>query len=136
MGCAHTQGTLDDLALRRVLRRLEDGDGRRVEAGSGQAHPQLGTGQLALHNPADGRAAKQLEKNRRRRHLGRGVERHPELDGELGEHYGAGLTEREVRYFVDYEWARGTEDVLWRRSKAGLRLDAGQRARVRSLLGA
>ena len=57
-------------------------------------------------------------------------------DGELGEHYGAGLTEREVRYFVDYEWARGTEDELWRRSKAGLRLDADQQARVRRLLGA
>jgi glycerol-3-phosphate dehydrogenase len=57
-------------------------------------------------------------------------------DGELGEHYGAGLTEREVRYFVDYEWARGAEDVLWRRSKAGLRLDADQQARVRRLLGA
>jgi glycerol-3-phosphate dehydrogenase len=57
-------------------------------------------------------------------------------DGDVGEHFGAGLTEREVRYFVEQEWARSAEDVLWRRSKAGLRLDAGQQARVRALLAA
>src|SRR5688572_1571404 len=57
-------------------------------------------------------------------------------DGEVGEHYGAGLTEREVRYFVDREWARSAEDVLWRRSKAGLHLDAAQQARIGALLGA
>jgi glycerol-3-phosphate dehydrogenase len=37
---------------------------------------------------------------------------------------------------VEQEWARSAEDVLWRRSKAGLRLDAGQQARVRALLAA
>ena len=35
-----------------------------------------------------------------------------------GEDFGAGLTEREVRYFVEHEWARTAEDVLWRRTKA------------------
>ncbi|HEX6267120.1 MAG TPA: glycerol-3-phosphate dehydrogenase [Burkholderiales bacterium] len=57
-------------------------------------------------------------------------------DGQVGEHYGAGLTEREVRYFVDCEWARSADDVLWRRSKAGLHLDAGQQARLGALLAA
>ena len=57
-------------------------------------------------------------------------------DGELGEHYGAGLTEREIRYFVETEWARSAEDVLWRRTKAGLHLDATQRARLGMLLPA
>jgi len=57
-------------------------------------------------------------------------------DGQLGEHYGAGLTEREVRYFVDCEWAHSAEDVLWRRSKAGLHLDQGQQAQIREALGA
>ena len=57
-------------------------------------------------------------------------------DGDVGEHYGAGLTEREVRYFVDAEWARSAEDVLWRRTKAGLHLDARQRSRVGELLAA
>jgi len=51
-------------------------------------------------------------------------------DGELGEHYGAGLTERELRYFVEHEWARTAEDVLWRRTKAGLDMSEAQRGRV------
>jgi glycerol-3-phosphate dehydrogenase len=51
-------------------------------------------------------------------------------DGELGENYGAGLTERELRYFVDHEWARTAEDVLWRRTKAGLEMNEAQRLRV------
>ena len=57
-------------------------------------------------------------------------------DGRLGEHYGAGLTEREVRYFVECEWARSAEDVLWRRTKAGLHLDERQQARVRAVVAA
>jgi glycerol-3-phosphate dehydrogenase len=57
-------------------------------------------------------------------------------EGDVGENYGAGLTEREVRYFIDAEWARSAEDVLWRRSKAGLHLDARQRARIRERLAA
>jgi len=51
-------------------------------------------------------------------------------DGELGEHYGAGLTERELRYFVQHEWAQTAEDVLWRRTKAGLAMSEAQRAHV------
>jgi glycerol-3-phosphate dehydrogenase len=49
---------------------------------------------------------------------------------DLGEHYGADLYAREVDYFVEREWARSAEDVLWRRTKAGLQLNAGQRAAV------
>ena len=56
-------------------------------------------------------------------------------DGIVGEHYGADLTERELRYFVEHEWAASAEDVLWRRSKAGLHLDAAQRARVMQAMG-
>ncbi len=51
-------------------------------------------------------------------------------DGQLGEHFGAGLTERELRYFIEREWARGAQDVLWRRTKAGLHLDQRARDRV------
>lgn len=57
-------------------------------------------------------------------------------DGTVGEHFGAGLTEREVRYFVDSEWARSAADVLWRRSKAGLHLTAAQQERIAAVLGA
>jgi glycerol-3-phosphate dehydrogenase len=48
----------------------------------------------------------------------------------LGEELGAGLTERELRYLVDHEWARTPEDVLWRRTRLGLRADAAMTARV------
>ena len=56
-------------------------------------------------------------------------------DGRLGEHFGAGLTERELRYFIEREWARGAQDVLWRRTKAGLHLDQRARARVEAAFG-
>jgi glycerol-3-phosphate dehydrogenase len=49
---------------------------------------------------------------------------------DLGEDFGANLTEREVAYFVEHEWARTSEDVLWRRTKAGLHMSEAQRARV------
>lgn len=42
---------------------------------------------------------------------------------DLGETFGADLTEAEVRWLVDREWARTADDILWRRTKLGLRLD-------------
>jgi glycerol-3-phosphate dehydrogenase len=41
---------------------------------------------------------------------------------DLGLHFGATLTEREVRWLMDREYAREAEDVVWRRSKLGLKL--------------
>jgi glycerol-3-phosphate dehydrogenase len=38
----------------------------------------------------------------------------------MGRNLGAGLTEIELRWMRDREWARTAEDVLWRRSKLGL----------------
>jgi glycerol-3-phosphate dehydrogenase len=45
---------------------------------------------------------------------------------DLGQHFGAGLTAREVTWLRDHEWARSAEDILWRRSKLGLRLSSQQ----------
>ncbi len=56
-------------------------------------------------------------------------------DGDLGEDFGAGLSGRELRYFVEREWAQTAEDVLWRRSKAGLLMTPSQRERVAQALG-
>jgi glycerol-3-phosphate dehydrogenase len=56
-------------------------------------------------------------------------------DGDLGEDFGAGLTERELRYFVEREWAQTAEDILWRRTKAGLLMTPAQRERVAKVLG-
>ena len=51
-----------------------------------------------------------------------------ESAGDLGEHFGATLTAREVDWMINHEFARTAEDVLWRRSKLGLRL-SGETAR-------
>ncbi len=50
--------------------------------------------------------------------------------GDLGRVFGAGLTEAELHYLARAEWARTAEDVLWRRSKLGLRLSPDQIAAV------
>ena len=49
---------------------------------------------------------------------------------DLGPWLGADLTGAEVRYLMDHEWARTAEDVLWRRSKLGLRVSAAERAQL------
>ena len=54
---------------------------------------------------------------------------------DLGEHFGGGLTEREIEWMVAHEWARSAEDILWRRSKLGLHLAPMQQERVRRRMG-
>ena len=49
---------------------------------------------------------------------------------DLGTHFGQSLYAIEVDYFVEQEWARGAEDVLWRRTKCGLHLTPAQRDAV------
>ncbi len=53
---------------------------------------------------------------------------------DLGEDFGAGLTKREVEFLQANEWAETAEDILWRRSKLGLRLDATQFDRLATWL--
>ena len=55
---------------------------------------------------------------------------------DMGEDLGATLTERELRWLADKEYAREAEDVIWRRSKLGLRLTDDQVARIGEVLGA
>ena len=61
------------------------------------------------------------------------------LDGaksaaDLGVDFGAGLTEAELRYLRGQEWAATASDVVWRRSKLGLRLTAEQIGRIDAAL--
>jgi glycerol-3-phosphate dehydrogenase len=56
-------------------------------------------------------------------------------NGELGEHYGAGLHERELAYLLEHEWASSADDVLWRRTKVGLHMTPAQRERVAQRIG-
>jgi glycerol-3-phosphate dehydrogenase len=53
---------------------------------------------------------------------------------DLGKVVGADLTEREIAWLVRTEWARTAGDILWRRSKLGLRFTAGERAALQALL--
>ena len=53
---------------------------------------------------------------------------------DLGEHFGAGLYEREVAYLVKEEWARTADDVLLRRTKLGLRIGGAGRNRLERYL--
>jgi glycerol-3-phosphate dehydrogenase len=54
---------------------------------------------------------------------------------DLGEDFGAELTEREIRYLQRDEWAVTADDVLWRRTKCGLAMTGAARARVAEFLG-
>lgn len=43
---------------------------------------------------------------------------------DLGQNFGANLTEFEVLWLIENEFARSAEDIVWRRSKLGLRMSA------------
>ena len=52
----------------------------------------------------------------------------------LGRLFGAGLTQAEVDYLRKQEWAVSAEDVLWRRTKLGLRLSESEQAALSDYL--
>ena len=56
--------------------------------------------------------------------------------GALGEAFGATLTEAEVRWLMQKEYARRAEDVVWRRSKLGLRMSAEEIAALNAWMQA
>jgi len=53
---------------------------------------------------------------------------------DLGERFGADLYEREVDFLVRTEWARTVSDIIWRRTKTGLRLKPEEIARLETRL--
>jgi glycerol-3-phosphate dehydrogenase len=76
-------------------------------------HPFLGDGEALRLTRAYGlRAGEVLGEARDRQALGRD--------------FGAGLSEREVEYLMRSEWAECAEDVVWRRTKLGLRMTADE----------
>ena len=62
--------------------------------------------------------------------LGEAAER-----SDLGRDFGHGLSQAEIDYLRVHEWAQTAEDVLWRRTKLGLRLDASQQSSLKNYLG-
>nr|WP_243846790.1 glycerol-3-phosphate dehydrogenase [Sphingomonas japonica] len=70
-----------------------------------------------------------------------GSDLHVMLDGiadaqAMGADLGAGLTQIELRWMVDREWATTVDDVLWRRSKLGLRVTDAERTAIAATLSA
>lgn len=70
-----------------------------------------------------------------------GTRIHELLDGvktmdDLGTDFGSGLHEAEVRYLMQREWAVDAEDVLWRRSKLGLRVLPEDKQRLEAFMQA
>ncbi|MGF7005927.1 glycerol-3-phosphate dehydrogenase [Aminobacter sp. BE322] len=55
-------------------------------------------------------------------------------EADLGRNFGADLYEAEVRYLVDKEWAVTADDILWRRTKRGLKLGKDQKAVLEEFL--
>lgn len=50
--------------------------------------------------------------------------------GALAQDFGHGLYEAEIDWLVRNEWARTAEDILWRRTKLGLRFDREQQSKL------
>ncbi|HEU4654241.1 MAG TPA: glycerol-3-phosphate dehydrogenase [Steroidobacteraceae bacterium] len=48
---------------------------------------------------------------------------------DLGRDFGGYLTDAEIAYLREHEWARDAEDFLWRRTKCGLHMSPEQRQR-------
>ena len=55
---------------------------------------------------------------------------------DLGVHFGADLYEREVVHLLEREWAMTADDILWRRTKLGLRMSAAEQVRLADWLSA
>ncbi|GAA6210122.1 glycerol-3-phosphate dehydrogenase [Cognatishimia sp. WU-CL00825] len=51
---------------------------------------------------------------------------------DLGQSFGAGITEAELNWAMQNEWVRDADDFLWRRTKLGLRLNDAQKSAIAS----
>ena len=54
---------------------------------------------------------------------------------DLGQNFGQDLTQAEVSYLIQHEFARSAEDILWRRSKLGLHMTEGEKSTLRDVIG-
>ncbi|MBR9871445.1 MAG: glycerol-3-phosphate dehydrogenase [Gammaproteobacteria bacterium] len=53
---------------------------------------------------------------------------------DMGQHFGAGLYQREVEYLMYNEWALDLDDIIWRRTKLGLFLQPSEQKLLASFL--
>jgi glycerol-3-phosphate dehydrogenase len=54
----------------------------------------------------------------------------------VGREVGAELSDADLAWFVEHEWAKTAEDILWRRTKLGLRAAPGEAARLSARMAA
>ena len=119
--------------LRPFLPRMAGGDWTATAPLSGGDFPMTGLTALMRRLAADYPFLDAATVDRIARAYGTqawtwlGSARHAEA---LGEDFGHGLTEAEVRHMIRREWAQTSADILWRRSKLGLRLNRAQVARL------
>ena len=108
-----------ETALRARFPTLGESDARRLINAYGTEAPKILSNNGEGGRERDGKGEGEGE-------MGEG------RDGgnDWGEHFGAGLYAREVWHLMREEWAQTAEDILWRRSKLGLRLAAPQVARL------
>jgi len=55
---------------------------------------------------------------------------------DLGQHFAGPLYQAEVDYLVQHEWAQSADDILWRRTKKGLHVEAEVAAQLQQYLDA
>lgn len=67
-------------------------------------------------------------------HAARVVLRDANTTADLGDTFGDHLYAREIDYFMEHEWARCADDVLWRRTKAGLNGNAMEKQALASYM--
>ena len=91
--------------------------------------------ELAAANPALGEATSQ-RLARSYGTMAREIFARHNDTADLGLHFGAGLYERETRHLVKNEWAITADDVLWRRTKLGLRIGESGRRQLAEWLAA
>lgn len=53
---------------------------------------------------------------------------------DLGKRFGQDLTEAEVKYLMQHEWARTANDILWLRSKLGLRFTTEEKEQLETYM--
>jgi len=51
-----------------------------------------------------------------------------------GKDFGHGLSEAEVRYLMAHEWARNADDILFRRTKLGIRFSKAERDKLQAFM--
>lgn len=53
---------------------------------------------------------------------------------DLGDNFGSRLYECEIEYLATYEWAEHADDILWRRTKKGLRMSSKDKKRLQAYM--